>query len=254
MKERVIIGLLLVSILLFGIDRTTSLFSPVRGVVQIITIPIQYGLYSAEQTVVDTFSFLTFWKSGEMRIKNLEQRNLELMSYKTEAEALERENAQLRQQLGVTSKQAVKTLPAQVLGVGQRMEIGVGSNDGVKVGMTVVYLGNLVGRIVAVTPRESFVMLVTDADSNIPAKDGAVRGIVVGQFGTGVVLTQIAQTDQVNMDDVVLTSGEGQTYMQNLIIGSVTKVQGASTDLFRQAILEPQIDYQRLTTVFVVLE
>ena len=248
------IGLLAASVLIFGLDKATAVFVPVKGAAEAVAMPVQFGLYRFGQGASDAFSFLTFWRSGEARIKQLEQRVLELEGEKRRADGLEKENGQLRVQLGVAALGAKVMLPATVLGVGRRMEIAVGSSDGVREGMSVVYLDGLIGRVGTVWPRESFVVLPGDPDSKVPAKTGATRGLAVGRFGTGVVLTQVAQTDRIGLGDTVVTSGEGGTYVPGLTIGRVAKITGASTDLFREAILEPFIDYQGLTTVFVILD
>lgn len=255
MKERVLLGLLLASLLIFGLDRSTGIFNPIRGVVSVAALPVQYGLYRGGQAVFDTFSFLTFWKSGEQRIKYLELRILELGSQKDRADRLESENLELRRQLGNDkSLLAHRLLPAEVLGVGNDLEIGVGSGEGVTQGMSVVYLNNLVGRVTKATPRASFVQLPQDAAARIPAKSGTVRGLVVGRFGSGIVLTQIAQNEEIAEGNLVSTSGEGETYIADLVIGKVKAVQGEKTALFREATIEPLIDSQRLTTVFVIMD
>ncbi len=144
--------LLVASLIIFFLD-SRHVLDPGRSAFQVVTAPVSFSFYRAKVGMEDFFSFATFWKSGEARIKNLEQRNLELVAFENRAKDLERENSELRKQLGVTSLVEARLFPATVLGIGQYLEIGVGEKDGVKTGLSVVYLDNLVGKVVRVADR-----------------------------------------------------------------------------------------------------
>ena len=64
-------ALFLLTVLIFILDGIGFLNLP-KSAIQVITIPIQYSVYSAKHGIDETFSFLTFWKSGEARIKKKE--------------------------------------------------------------------------------------------------------------------------------------------------------------------------------------
>ncbi|MBI4099483.1 rod shape-determining protein MreC [Candidatus Microgenomates bacterium] len=250
---RIFLALLALSVALVILD-SRGVLLPAKSAVALVTAPIEYSLYQAKLGVFDWLSFFKFWRSGEARIKNLEQRNLELLTFEKQAKVLEEENSQLRGQLGVRSLAAKKLLPATVLGVGQTMELAVGSRDDVRVGMTVVSLDNLVGRVTQVTATTSFVQLPTDSGAKIPVKVGRVSGLAMGQFDASVVLDRVAQNEGINTGDIVLTSGEGSSYVPNLIVGKVGKSESAKTDIFSRFQIELPVDYGRLSTVFVILD
>lgn len=252
LRIKVLVILVVASVGLMLLDYRGWL-SPEKSAVDVVIAPVKYSVYSTQLGLGDFFSFLTFWKSGEARIKNLEQRNLELVAFEAKASDLERENATLRGQLGVKTSPSKKLLPATVLGSGQYLEIGVGKNDGVVSGESVAYLDNLVGKIGQLNDRTSFVQLPTDSQAVIPVKIGKVSGLVSGQFNSSIVLDRVAANEQINIDDNVLTSGEGQSYVPGLIVGKIQKIVSAPTDLFQKAQVTPQIDYGKLTTVFVMM-
>ncbi len=246
---------LLLSLGLVFLDSQRLLEAP-KSFLQIVTIPVQGGINLIKNSLGETFSFVTFWKSGEARVRNLEQRNLELVGYKAQFDLLKIENEELLKQLS-DSRQKVagkNLLPATVLGVSRYLEIAALGQEGLKEGQSVIYLSNLVGRVAKVSGRVGYVQLPTDSQSKILAKVGAVRGLVVGQFNSGVKLTQIAQNEDIGKDDLVLTSGEGGTYLPDLIIGKVAQTQDNQAGLFKEAVLTALVDYAKLTTVFVILE
>ena len=245
--------LLIISFFLFFLDGKDYL-NGAKSTIQLITLPVQYSLYTTQQNAKNTFSFLTFWKSGESRIKYLELRIMEFAAAKNEAARLQKENDELRKQLGVSPLRSHTLLPAVVLGGGRFLQIGAGSSDGVKMGMTVVYLDNLIGKINMTTAHSSFVILPTDPNSKIPVKAGASRGIVSGQFNSSEILDRIAQNEEIKTGDTILTSGEGDSFEPNLVVGKVEKIISLETDIFKKATVAPAIKFSELTSVFILLD
>lgn len=243
--------LLFLSFIIFFLDGKGYL-DGAKGVVQIVTLPVQYGFFATGQNIKNSFSFLTFWKSGENRIKNLELRIMELAAAKNEADRLEKENKELKKQLGINFFKNRVLLPATVLGLDRYLQIGAGSNDGVKEGATVIYLDNLVGKIIRVTPRSSFVILPTDPQTKIPVKTGKARGLVSGQFNFSEILDRVGQNEEINTSDLILTSGEADSFPPDLVVGKVDKIISQQTDIFKKATVKPVLNYSDLTTVFVI--
>lgn len=237
LQIKVFLVLILASGLLMFLD-SKNMLSPVKNIVETVTAPVQFGLYQGKLGVNNFFSFITFWKSGEARIKNLELRNLELAEFKNKAEILERENRDLRKQLGATVSAVKKLLPVTVVGLGQYLEIYEGGFEG----KTVVYLGNLVGKIV----KAHFIQLPTDSASKIPVRVGKVLGLAYGQFNSTIILDKVAQNEEIKIDDLVVTADEG------LIVGKIKKITSKQTDLFQTAEVTPLIDYEKLETVFII--
>lgn len=218
--------------------------------------PVFHASSNVRSTFTDAFSFLMFWRSGEARIRNLEQTNLELLVKARRSDELEKENRQLRSQLGVAGLSEQKFLPARVLGLGRFLVLGVGSNEGVKVGQTVVLKNILVGRVNLVSAKISHVLLPTDGYSKIPARieaEESVQGLVIGQYNSSIVLDQIVQTDKIPENGFIVTSGEDGAYLPGLLIGKAGRVLSKETDLFKKVEVKPIINYGKLETVFVIL-
>ena len=244
--------LLFLSVLIFFLD-TRGLLDGPKNIVQTVTVPVQYSLYSTKLGAEELFSFLTFWKSGERRIMNLELRIMELAGADARAKSLEQENRELRKQLGATPKVITKLLPATVLGKDRYLEIAVGSNDKITEGLAVIYANNLLGKIVKVTPKVSFVQVLSDPQSKVPVRVETARGMVFGQFNSSIILDRIAQTENLSGVNYVFSSGEGESFPPDLVVGKLGKIMGKETDLFQTAEVLPLVNLDKLTTVFVVL-
>lgn len=244
------LGIYLTIALFFLILDTLGYLNPVKSVAQIAMLPAESAAHAVSGAIDETFSFFTFWRSGETRIKYLEERNLELTVQANKAAALEAENNVLRTQLGSGTKNLPTLLPASVLGINRYLSINVGSNNLVEVNMPVIYLGSYIGRIIKVTPRNSFIELPSDANAKIPVKvgiNGTVRGLISGQYNSSIILDHVSQDEEIKVDDLVYTE-------DSLLIGKIQTINSKEADLFKQATVKPAVDASHLATVFVVLK
>jgi len=133
--------------------------------------------------------------------------------------------------------------------------INRGSNDGVLRGMPVVTDQGLVGRVDAVIADAARVQLITDAASNVnirlqnAEKDASLVGSVTGD----VTLDLIPQDTTIEVGDLVLTSGLGGGYPPDLIVGQVVNIRSRDFDLFKQATVQPVVDFNDLKIVLVIV-
>lgn len=134
--------------------------------------------------------------------------------------------------------------------------INVGSNEGILPGMPVVTEKGLVGRVDAVISEAARVQLVTDAASSINVRMQAsnTEAMLVGSITGDLSLDMIPQDANVQVGDVVLTSGLGGNYPANLLVGQVVSVKKQQSELFQQAAIQPNVDYNRLQFVLVIAD
>ncbi len=150
--------------------------------------------------------------------------------------------------------------------------INVGAQQGLEVGMLVVSADGglgLVGRVAQVAPRTAKVQLLTDRESAIAAllQTSRATGLVVGQpdgtlrmeyipqresVGVGEDAEDSEVVENVNVGDVVLTSGLGGFMPKGLVVGQVTEVQQMDYELFQAAVVRPAVDFSRLELVLVI--
>jgi rod shape-determining protein MreC len=129
-----------------------------------------------------------------------------------------------------------------------------GSRDGVERGMAVVTQAGLVGRITEVFATASRVLLVTDPSSSISARlqstraVGSVRGLLTG----GLRIEFIPLEDEVQVGDLVVTSGLGGNLPSDIPIGQVTSRRQFENELNQEAEIRSFIDFDRLEIVMIV--
>ena len=139
----------------------------------------------------------------------------------------------------------------------QSILIDQGYDDGVRVGMPVEAARGLVGQVYRVTNNAAQVALLNETASAIPVRLGTTRatGMLRGA-GRGALPTidWIDLQYEVEVGELVVTSGLGGKFPQNLVIGRVVQVDRNEAELFQRAVVQPAVDFNALETVFVVTE
>jgi len=129
-----------------------------------------------------------------------------------------------------------------------------GSDDGIRHGMPVVTQQGLVGRVDAVTAGAARVQLINDPGSQINVKlqssqtEVMLNGSITGDINLGM----IPQDLNLQPGEVVLTSGLGGNYPQEVVVGQVVSVRKRETDLFQTASVQPAVDFNSLQAVLII--
>lgn len=134
--------------------------------------------------------------------------------------------------------------------------IGAGSNDGVAVDQSVLHSRGVVGRVVEVTPHYARVLLATDFNSSIDAFIQRTRavGILSGQGGRPLVLKYVRKDEDVRPGDMVVTSGLDGFFPKGMALGTVSRIDRHSADMFVNVEVAPAVPFDRLEEVMVVID
>lgn len=199
-------------------------------------------------------------------IQSLQRRNAELeealarfQSELVELREIESDYRRLSDLLAYTSTvRNQRTLTADVIGydansVLRTIIINRGTRDGVAVGMPVVTEQGLVGRVIASQSNAAQVLLVNDVSSAVNARLQTTRaqGTVRGQDSGNLLLTFIPLGQQIQVGDLVITSGLGGNFPSDITIGQVTSIS-RTADLYQEAQVRSLIDFNTLEVVLVV--
>jgi rod shape-determining protein MreC len=133
---------------------------------------------------------------------------------------------------GATFPKDYRTVNTTVIswagGASQQVTIAAGSSSGIRNGTPIVTADGLLGHVTNVFPDTSQVMLLTDADSRIPARDvtHGVAGIIVHGQGNTLILDRVSKAATVVKGDLVVTQGTvnpryPDLYPYGIQIGSV---------------------------------
>jgi len=133
--------------------------------------------------------------------------------------------------------------------------IDVGSEDGVAAGSAVISeQGGIVGQVLSVNPHYSRVLMVTDSDSSVSGLDrrSGVAGIVQGTGRTPLRFGYVDAGEDVQKDDVIVSSGLGGVFPKGYALGTVTKKGVSDNGLSAEIEVAPVVDFGALDYVFIL--
>jgi len=132
--------------------------------------------------------------------------------------------------------------------------VDVGAEDGVQPDSPVISEQGVVGRVLEVTPKNSRVLILSDSDSSISGIDerSRVTGIVLGTGRNQLKYGYVSVSEDVQKDDVILSSGLGGIYPKGYAIGTVVKKVETENGLNTEIEMAPAVDYAALDYVFIL--
>lgn len=254
---KLLLILTFLAILILLLDLFHLLTLP-KQLMSILTTPISFGLYQTNQKISRQFHFLFLARKAAQENKALKEQIGQLFS----------ENASLRKSLAeaqvLVSQEkyldpaTYNLIPARPIGVGRYLKIDKGLSEGVALGQAVVFNDNYIGKVVKVAEKSAHVQLLSDPDSKLAAFSqgltGRGRGVLIGQFGTDILMDKILHEEKVSVGDLVYSEGTEGFLPRGLILGRVAKVLTADTEVFKQAKVTPNFDTSDMELVFVIKE
>ena len=235
-----------------------------RAILQ-ASAPIQYvgtQLAAGVSDIVQDYVYLVDVKRDNDRLRD-ENARLREANFNLQATATENRNLrrllQLREQLKGT------LLSAQVIGKEispyfrvVRLRLDRGERDRVREGMPVLTADGLVGQVRRTLGRHSDILLVADKTSAIDVvvqRTGA-RGILKGTGSDRHYVCQLehlSREDDVQVCDLVVTSGLGQRVPASILVGRVESVSKKDYGLYQQVSVLPTVNFSRLDNVLIML-
>lgn len=235
--------------------------TPLTRVVFSPFINAQTWIYSRYQAVQDFIR-------APQDIARLQQRNLQL---EAQVSQLQAQIIDLQQQLSETrilsalvefarANPENRYQAAAVIGRDpspflRYIIINRGSDDDIRRGMPVVTQQGLIGRIDAVTANAARVQLITDSSAVVNAKiqPSGAQAVLKGQITGDLILELIPQGVQLDVGNLVLTSGLGGVYPPNIVIGQISGIRSQPQDLFQTASVQSVVDFSQLEIVLVII-
>lgn len=180
---------------------------------------------------------------------------------------LRRENAALREQLGLSAalppdRHAARVIARDHDNLFSTLTIDKGSRQGIRVDMPVVAfqdgLEGLVGRVVAVGPGASQVLPLYDPLCQVSARldESRFAGLANGQGAdrTTLLMRYVKKiaADRIEYGDLVVTAGLGGLYPAGVNLGRVRDIRAETYETSLTLEIEPVIDFDRLEYVYAL--
>lgn len=180
---------------------------------------------------------------------------------------IRKENERLKEQLDFVSSIEEKNIPAQIISRNlddsySYITIDKGSVNGIKKNMPVIAFQNgnqgLVGKIVQVGAFTSQIIPIYNMDNMVSTRIQNTRdlGLVNGQGSQDLPLElqyiRKRVMEDLNIGDIVVTSGENDNYKRDIPIGTISKITVLDYDTSLDIEVTPVVNFSRLESVVVV--
>jgi len=233
-----------------------TMFSGLRG-----------GIYEASSAVSRTVLSIKELASLRREYTELTERIARYEQLERSAAEIRQENNRLREQLGFSRDLRYQHIPAVLIGrdpnnLFSAFVINKGFQAGVSVNMPVIAYHNgtqgLVGKVVNTGAFESLVMPLYDERCFVSSRfsesryEGIVEGRGIPEAPLLMRFIRKRARDEINIGDMVVSSGMGGIYPSGINIGRVSGIIFQEDDLSMEVELEPSIDFSRLEYVFVI--
>lgn len=262
-KNSAIVGLkmtllTIVSILFMFMDHRSPYFQRFQQNMSVVVAPLQYLVNTPVEFVQWMGGNFVSQQQAVQENAQLRAQQLMLQAKLQRLAALENENAQLRALLQSSPHMDGEVTMARLLAVNmdpfvQKVILDKGQSDRIFVGQPVLDAYGLMGQVVKVGPLTSQVLLVTDPQSAISVQDSrnGVRAVAAGR-GDGLQLINLADATDVQVGDLMVTTGLDQRFPQGYPVGTVKEVKRDPEFRFATVTMEPSAQINGSVIVLLV--
>ena len=217
----------------------------------------------------------SLWHKGSSSVERLWQRYVYLVGVKAESEQLreevtflrgrlvdyqakQREVLELKNLLEFSRNYHHELIVAEVISQGfgggfASFRIDKGAHHGLKVGMVVLSIKGMVGRVMRVAPMYSDIQPLTSPEARVDilSERTRLRGVLEGT-GEGYLQWHPTQRGDIKIGDTVITSGMIPSSPKGFPVAEVVKITYGLDDASQKVILKPWQDIHKLEYVFVL--
>jgi rod shape-determining protein MreC len=248
------------AVFLMVADTRLHIAQPVRQALAVALLPLQRAVAVPVAMVTGGVDYLQGLAAARGAQDQAERRATALAERATRAEQLAAENARLRALLELRPALTVRSLPAEVLyeaadPFSRKVFIDRGLTHGVKLSAPVIGEAGVLGQVTQVYPLTAEVTLLTDKDAAIPVLNtrSQQRSAAFGAGrGGGLELRFMSGNADVQVGDLLHTSGLDGVYPPGLPVATVASVERRVESGFARIVLEPSARADGVRQVLVL--
>ncbi len=252
-----------IALFLMVADARFAIMRPLRAGIATVLYPLQWVAMGPVRLIQGGRDYMDTLATAQAR-SDAALRRLAAQSQRAgRVELLELENERLRRLLGLREQTMVSGLAAEVLydaadPYTRKVVIDRGLQHGVRAGSPVLDEGGVLGQVTRVLPLVSEVTLLIDRDQAIPVmntRTGA-RSVAYGDpttaSGGTLELRFMAGNADVQVGDLLSTSGVDGVYPAGLRVAVVEKVERAADSAFARISCRPAALFDGVRHVMVL--
>ncbi len=240
---------------------------PLSNAATTITAPVRSLVSNVLDWAEGVYNYVFRYEELNAELDTLRKQVANLEAQLRESGEAARENQQLRQLLRLQEKhqdfvfESARVTQRSTTNWESTFTLSKGSSAGVQTGNCVISeTGALVGVVEEVGLNYCRVSTVINTD--IEMGGICVRtdcaGILEGDFALmsqgRLKLSYLPDDAQLRRGDQIVTSGQGDIYPPDLVVGRVEELRSDPSGMMRYAVLKPQVQLDSLVEVFIIKE
>ena len=229
-----------------------------------VTAPLQYAVGVMARFASDLWGDYVYLVEVKHDNERLAYDNARLHESVRRLEHLEAENRRLRKLLGLKDSLPGDLVSAQVIAKDLNPFFRVATvaldraGRDVRTNQAVLAHDGVVGKVQRVAGDRVDVLLAVDSRSGIDVVDESTgaRGFALGlgdEKRYACKVEYVQRTDEVNVGDLLVTSGVGRAFPKGVPVARVTKVLKREFGVYQEVEASPTVDFSRLEEVLVLV-
>ena len=232
--------------------------------VQSMLAPLRAGVSELKDQAEQLYSYMFNYEALQAENAALREKIAQMEDNARVADSVSRENDRLRALLDLqNAHEDYELVDAYIIAWGSNdwtntLTINRGSNLGIEPGMCAITAnGEVVGLVTEVGSNYAIIKTVLDSSLGISATiaSSGYNGMVQGNYTSGnedlLRMNYLPSAAVIRNNDQVVTSGS-TTYPRDLILGYVVDAGFADTGIAKYALLRPAADIDTLEQVFIL--
>jgi rod shape-determining protein MreC len=250
-----------ISIALLLVDSHMRTLATVRQVAGTALYPLQMAALLPRDAINGVGDYFSSLSALEKQVRDLKRQQIADAQAMQQARLQTAENAQLRRLMDARERLPVKSQLAEVLydarDVNSRKIIlDRGTRNDVVLGLPVIDNQGVVGQVTRVFPFTSEVTLLTDKEQAIPVQllRNGLRSVAYGRGKSGALeLRFTAPNADIQVGDIVVTSGLDGVYPAGLAVARVTLVENSAAGSFGGVVCQPLAGISNNTQLLILM-
>jgi rod shape-determining protein MreC len=229
----------LVSIALLVVDARLHALGAVRQVAATVLYPLQMAALVPRDAMSNMGDYFSSVSALQKEVRELKGQQVAQAQAMQQAQLQMAENAHLRRLMDARAHLPVRSMMSEILYDARdpstrRVVLDRGARAGVKLGLPVIDNAGVVGQVTRVFPFTSEVTLLTDKEQAIPVQvlRSGLRSVAYGRGHSGLLdLRFVAPNADIQVGDVLVTSGLDGMYPAGLAVAKVVQVENVARGL-----------------------
>jgi rod shape-determining protein MreC len=251
----------LLSIALLVVDARLHALTAVRQVAATVLYPFQMAALMPRDALANMGTYFSSISALQKEVRDLKSQQVAMAQAMQQAQLQMAENAQLRRLMDAREHLPVRSQMSEILYDARdpstrRVVLDRGTRNGVKLGLPVIDNAGVVGQVTRVFPFTSEVTLLTDKEQAIPVQvlRNGLRSVAYGRGQSGLLdLRFVAPNADIQVGDVLVTSGLDGVYPAGLAVAKVIQVENVAQGAFGRVICQPLAGIDRHRQLLIVM-